>query len=161
MANIGHFNANEQEPVSFGVLPAGDYTIAADESEVREARSGEGHYLSVRFSVVDGEFQGRKLWDRFTLSHSNEKAVQVGRGKLSGLCRAAGKLEIGDSAELHGIPVSARVKIRPAQGEYDEQNEITSYRAIEGATSTPAKPAPKNGGGKPGTARPAWLKGSK
>ena len=145
MANIGQFDSDQEETMDFTPLPAGDYLIQAEISEVKETKAGDGHYLQVEFRVLQGDHENRKLWDRFTLANPSERAVQVGRGKLAGLCRAAGRPQINDSAEVHGIPVMARVRVRPASSDYPEQNEISSYRAVEATKAEPTKP---NGGKK-------------
>ena len=46
------------------------------------------------------------------------------------------------SEELHDKPLMIKVKVRPAQGEYDASNDIAGYKGVEG-NDTPLTPTPK------------------
>ena len=41
------------------------------------------------------------------------------------------------SEELHDKPLMIKVKVRPAQGEYDASNDVGGYKADEGTDFTP------------------------
>ena len=49
---------------------------------------------------------------------------------------AAGVLQVDDTAQLHGRPVRAKVKIRKdPSGQYEEQNEVSGFEAGAGAAA--------------------------
>lgn len=155
MGNIGFFNAEEVAPVGeFGVMPEGVYELIVNQSEVKVPSSGKGEMLSLEMEVLDGEFKGRKVWENFTLKNDNEKAVQIGRGKLSSLCRALGVMQLTDSQQLHFIPFQAKLKVRPAKGEYQARNEVASYvaKGAMGAVAATALAGASDGD------IPEWLK---
>ena len=156
MASI-NFDANQVEPASErGPLPAGKYTVAIVKSTMKPTKSGTGQYLELEYVVIAGPMEGRKLWSRHNLINPSQQAVEIARGELSSICRAAGVMVISDSAQLHDRPMVVTVKLQAAVGDGDPQNHITAWAS--GTTQTagvvvadPAKPA----GGAP------WLRGAK
>lgn len=139
-----NFDARAVAPdVGFDTVPAGWYNVMADESEIKPTRQGDGAYLQVRFNVLDGQYAGRKLFSRFNIRNSNPTAQEIGFKQLSALAHAVGHLTIGDSSELHNRPLKVKVKIRKdKEGQYEDQNEITSYKNINEQVDTAVAGAP-------------------
>ena len=52
------------------------------------------------------------------------------------ICHATGKLQVGDSEELHLVPMTIQVKIRPPKNGYGESNAIAYLPPV------PATPSP-------------------
>ena len=124
------FNADDVEVVDedFSVLPSGEYPVIVEDSEFRETKAGDGHYLFLQLSVIDGHGKNRKLFDRLNLDNPNAQAVEISKKQLASLCRAVGKQKISDSGELHDIPVVARVEIRKGSNGYQDSNDIKGYK---------------------------------
>lgn len=134
-----NFNASTVAPnQAFEVIPAGWYNVRITESSTKPTNDGKGSYLALTLSVIDGQFANRKLFDRLNLNNANPKAVEIAYQTLSAICHATSVIQVQDSSQLHGVPMQAKVKIRPAEGKYEESNEISGYRKIEGATNVPA-----------------------
>ena len=166
-----NFNANEVAPDT-GVgdpLPDGWYNVMVDQSEVKptsnNATTGNA-FLAVRFNVMDGSHNGRKLFTNFSIRNQNPVAQEIAYKQLSALAHAVGVLMVQDSEQLHGIPLKVRVKVRkgsakdkndPSQGNYDDSNDITMYKNINEPTpgSAAAPAAPSAPGGFGGFAPPA------
>src|SRR5262245_15465230 len=104
MANLRGFDANQVHPINdFQPLPAGRYPAVITESSMRPNRAGTGSYLELIFQILDGAYQGRRLWSRLNLDHPNAAAVQMAKAALSAICRAVGVWAPNDSTELHNI----------------------------------------------------------
>ncbi len=149
MANFG-FNLSETQPAeSFEPLPSGEYVAVLEDSNLKETKSGSGHYLSCKFKVVDGPHMNRVLFANINIHHSNEKAQMIGRQQLSQLAHAAGVPGANDSLELHDLPVILTVKLTD-DAAYGLRNEIKSYRSVSQAVGkfAPSVPsAPSKWGG--------------
>lgn len=131
------FDANDIPPAeSFEPVPAGWYSMTVESSEKRETKNGRGSYIQLELEVMDGPYQGRKIWDRLNLWNENEQAVSIAKRQLSSLCHAAGRINIKRTEELHGIPVMAKVALRPAKGDYDASNDIKAYKPTETAAKS-------------------------
>ena len=152
-ADLKGFNAEEVQPQdSFDPIPAGWYTCMITESEMRPTKTGTGEYLQLRLDVIEGEHQGRVVFDRLNLVNDSQTAVEIAQRQLSAICRAVGVMQPNDSGDLHDKPIRVKVAIRPASGGYDASNEVKAYAEKEGGGTS--KPAPgaaassSGGGGK-------------
>jgi hypothetical protein len=150
MAQIGAFNPQSVEPQRpLEPLPTGWYNVQIVESEVKPTKNNDGHYLEVVIEVIDGEYRGRKAWDRLNLDNQSAQAKEIAYRTLSSICHSTNTLhQITDSAELHGKPLMARIVKRPATADYDESNDVKGYKPItSGPTQQPtapwAQPAPQ------------------
>ena len=143
MATLNGFDANQVEPTtSFDPIPAGKYLAAITESEMKPTKDGSGSYLQFTFEVLEGDFRGRKVWDRLCTTHPNPMTVKIARGNLSAICRAVGVLQPRDSAELHNLPLIINVKLKKRSdipGGDELTNEIKGYEA-RASTSTMSPP---------------------
>lgn len=93
MADLQGFDAQTVEPNdSFDPVPNGDYLCIITTSEMKPTKAGDGAYLELELQVIEGPYQGRKLWDRLNLNNANETTVKIAKGTLSAICRAVGVL---------------------------------------------------------------------
>lgn len=128
MADLGGFDANQHEPnVGFEPVPAGKYLAAITHSEMKANRSGQGHHLSLQFTILEGEHKGRNVFANLNLHHSNTTAVRIAKGELSAICRATGVMTPKDSCELHDLPLMITVACKKRRDTGDIQNDITGY----------------------------------
>lgn len=147
------FDATSVAPrEAMDVLPDGEYPVVIDASEWKQTKAGTGAYLELTLQVTDGAHKGRKLWDRLNLQNPNQTAVDIAQQTLSAICHATGVMKVSDSAQLHGIPMSARVKVR--QGDNGPSNEVKGYKPLRVGVVGSVPPAPS------GPAVPPWQKKS-
>lgn len=131
MADLGFlqgFNASDdQYDSTFELIKPGDYNVVVEDTEMRVNNQGTGEYLQVKLTIVDAPYEGRVVFDRFNLVHSNQKAVDIAQQQFAGLCRAAGVLAPSDSSDLHGAEVIAVIGVQK-NGDY---NEVKRYKSSE------------------------------
>ena len=144
MADLRGFDAQTVEPNdSFDPVPNGDYLCIITTSEMKPTKAGDGAYLELELQVIEGPYQGRKLWDRLNLNNANETTVKIAKGTLSAICRAVGVLQPTDSCELHDLPLVAKVACRKRDDTEELTNVIKSYKKRDVVAATPASsPAP-------------------
>ena len=165
MANLGGtFDANEVEPQqAFDVLPPADYKVQIVQSDMVTTKNGDGQYLWLEMDIIDGEYQGRKLWDRLNLMNPNQQAQDIAQKHLSAICHAVGQLSVQDSEELHFKPLIAKVKVEKRKDNDENANRIGAYKPVsEQQTAAPAQgqtkpqqPAQKQAA-KPAGGLPPW-----
>jgi len=151
MANLGAtFDATGVDPVKpLEVLPPGRYPAQIVNSDMRLTKDGMGQYLNLEIDVLEGPYQGRKLFDRLNLVNANSQTVEIAQRTLSAICHATGRLQVQDSEELHLIPFMAVVQVQPPKNGYGESNKIR-YQPLErtvpapqpAALARPAAPPP-------------------
>ena len=144
MADLRGFDAQTVEPNdSFDPIPNGDYLCIITTSEMKPTKAGDGAYLELELHVIEGPYQGRKLWDRLNLNNPNETTVKIAKGTLSAICRAVGVLQPTDSCELHDLPLVAKVACRKRDDTEELTNVIKSYKKRDAVAAVPASsPAP-------------------
>ena len=155
-----NFNANEVEPsVEFEAIPAGKYQAVIVASDMKTNKAGTGEYLLLEFEIIEGEYQGRKLWTRLNLFNQNADAVRIARADLSAICRAINVMQIVHSADLHNLPLTITVKCRKTP-DGDIVNEIKGYAAKETASGNAAAPVTSAAQPPQGTApsAPPWAR---
>lgn len=156
MANLGNFDASAVPPnAPLELIPAGDYPVQIVASEMRPTKDGNGQYLWLELDILDGQYKGRKLWDRLNLANANQQAVEIAERTLSAICHATGVLQVSDSEQLHFRPMLARVSKRPAQGNYDAQNEVKGYKPLAQAQAPAPAQAPAQRTA-PAASAPPW-----
>lgn len=143
MADLRGFDAQTVEPNdSFDPLPNGDYLCIITASEMKPTKAGDGAYLELEMQVLEGQYQGRKLWDRLNLNNANDTTVKIAKGTLSAICRAVGVLQPKDSCELHDLPVLVKVACKKRDDTDELTNVVKSYKKRDGAAPSPVTAAP-------------------
>ena len=144
MADLGETFDPETVPErenNFDPLPAGLYTVHITESDVVDLKSGNGRSLVLTFDVIDGLFQGRKLWDRLNIQHTSQEAQAIAQRALADLFLATATAPSRDSEDLHFKPLLARVAIDGKDPNYAPKNVIKAYKPLtQAAPATKAAP---------------------
>lgn len=154
MADIGSFDANDVKPQQdFTPIPPGKYAAMIVESDLKPNKAGTGHFLELVWEIIDGEYEGRKVWSRLNLDNPTEKAVEIARSELSSICHALDKLVIADSSELHDKPCYISVKIDQGKGDFGPSNKISGYSSVKPEKTSTTK-ANVVGAGK--SSKPPW-----
>ena len=139
-----NFDAREVEPATaFEAIPAGRYQVVITDSDMRQTRAGNGHYLWLEFEVTQGDYAGRKLWSNLNLDNPNPEAVRIANAELSAICRAVNVLTPKDSVELHNLPLTVVVRCKKDQND-TIVNDIRGYEARENPAQSGSVPAAQN-----------------
>lgn len=130
----------------FAPIPAGKYNVEIVDSDLVATKLGDGHYLKLTFSVMDGDYAGRYIWANLNVDNPNPKAVEIAERELARIIEAVdvtnseGEPGFDDTQELHGIPLSGMVKIKPASGGYEASNTISNFGPVVDGTNSTAAP---------------------
>jgi len=145
------FDATNVAPKGeYTTLSPGEYPCVVVSIETKQNKANTGTYEEVTLEVIDGEYTGRKIFDRITRSNPNTQAVQIGASQLSALLHACGNLTPARPELLYNIPIIAVVAVRPGQGEYGPSNEVKTYKAKKASPRHSAPmPAPAPVGQRP------------
>lgn len=141
---ILNFNAAlvAPDPGQQDIVPAGWYNAAITASDLKPTKDGTGFYLECRFTILDGDQKDKKVYARLNIQNSNAKAVEIALAQLSAIAHAVGILQVQDSSQLHNRPLKIKVKVRPADGQYEAANEISAYKDINAVIAPTAQAAP-------------------
>jgi hypothetical protein len=157
MADLRGFDAQTVEPNdSFDPIPNDDYLCIITTSEMKPTKAGDGAYLELELQVIEGPYQGRKLWDRLNLNNANETTVKIAKGTLSAICRAAGVLQPKDSCELHDLPLLVKVACKKREDTDELTNVVKGYKKRDAAAATPAASSPAPAKAASPSSTPPW-----
>ena len=143
MAGLG-FTANEYNPAQgFEPLPNGDYIAMISEAELKNTKAGTGQYIKFVWTVMDGEYSGRKIWSNHNIVNPNQTAQKIGREEISAIAHAIGRPDVNDTDHMLNIPCSLTVSIKQETGR-DPSNVIKKWEAINGAGFPGQQSAPQS-----------------
>ena len=136
------FDPETQEGNSWELLPVGEYVAQIVEASIQQPNSGDGYHLALTWKIIEGDYEGRQVWQRITYLHSSEQAQTIGRKMLKDLCVATGVAEQVDDAEVFLFkPVRIRLRIdRDKQGVYPDKNRISRILPLEAKSEEPEQP---------------------
>jgi len=156
--DLNGFNALEIEPAAtYEPLPADWYKAVITATEEKPTKAQTGSYLELNMEIIEGNYQGRRVFERLNLKNPNPVAIEIAQRSLSSICRAVGVNNPQNSEELMDKPLMIKLAVKPAQGEYGASNEIKGYDAVGGATTAPA-PAAVAATASAGASTPPWKK---
>jgi hypothetical protein len=137
------FDPATQEGNAWDVLPVGEYVAQIVEASIQQPNSGDGYHLALTWKIIEGDYEGRQVWQRITYLHSSEQAQTIGRKTLKDLCVATDVAEQVDDAEVFLFkPVRIRLGIeRDKQGVYADKNRISRILPLEAKSEEPEQPA--------------------
>jgi hypothetical protein len=123
--------SNQNEKKVYSPLAEGDYMVALDKFEEVATKAGNGSMVKCTYKVIKGldeNAKGRLIFESFLVVHPSEKAVEIGKSRLSKFVKSVGVAEdyaeLGDDstrlADAEGLPFIATVGIKPAE-EYKDK----------------------------------------
>jgi len=110
---------------NFTVLPIGWYTADIVEADINQTKSGR--CIKLAMEVITQGYRGRKIWHRINFENASAKAQEIGQQQLAELCEVAGIERLTNTDQLLRARVDLKLKITPAQGGYDESNDVSQY----------------------------------
>lgn len=136
MADLGlAFDSKKYDDMAnFEPVPLGEYLAQVTKSDVKATKDKKGKYISLEFTILSGQYKGRKVFTNLNVVNQNPVAVEIAQKALATLCRAVRKPMIKNTQELHAIPFLLKVKIKlDSKNIHPPKNEPTGFRAVEAA----------------------------
>jgi hypothetical protein len=132
-------------------LPRGMYQVMVIGSDIKKTQAGTGHFIELTLQVVDGEYTGRRVWDRLNVSNPNKTAEEIAKRALQELCLAVNVTNLTDTEQLHDKPVLAEIDIDRKD---PSRNRVMGYAGLS-AAAAPSAPAARPAVAPSPSARPA------
>lgn len=147
MVDILQFNKNKPLQAREGnaLVPAGWYSVELTKTEMTTPSNGKAARLSAIFNVLErvvgpGEngleedpstHAGASIFTGFNVCHEKDDVRNRAFRDLESLAFAAGiEGDFTDTAQLHRIPLMAKVTVKEADGQYPASNSIGSFRKL-------------------------------
>ena len=127
-------NLSEVKEMSFDPIPKGSYLCVLEQCDYEISKSSGKPMWNTRWSVVDGEYENRKLFMYISFS---EKALPMTKTNISRFApelleTAFDPKLVADRGDLLGKTALLKVKIEKGQ-DGDDRNAVQRIEAAEGA----------------------------
>lgn len=144
----GGFDASKVEPDNgFEPLPEGSYVCVIQKAEEKETKTVGGLQLVLELHVKEGKYAKRVIFHRINLKNNNPKAVTIGQGQLSALCRSAGIMTPKGAHEFCNKMVRVYLTVEDGGNSYGMQNKVKKVEPmVAAAPSVAAAPEPVGAG---------------
>jgi hypothetical protein len=123
---------------AFDPLPPGDYHAIITDSQMKDTKAGTGQYVELAMQIIEGEFSGRKLWERLNVVNHNKQAEDIARSQLKSLSGVCEVEPLRDTEQLHDTPFIVSLEIDRKE---PTRNRVMGYKSAKSALAPAAKPA--------------------
>jgi hypothetical protein len=125
-------------------LPPGEYIAQAIEATIAPPKSGNGLGLTLVWKVLEGEHEGRQIWENISFLHPKAGAQWHGQKMLNAIIAATGAPTPLQSAEpLLFVPCRIGIAIETDKdGVYPDKNRITKVSPLGNNETAEASPSP-------------------
>ena len=109
-------------------IPAGVYNLVITKAEDALTKKGDKR-INMQFTVMDGEHKGRKIFEGYNLTGSNETATRISRGQIKSLLKCAGKEDhdLSGPGDFLNLEIAAVVAVKTDET-YGDKNVIKSFK---------------------------------
>ena len=144
-------------------VPAGEYMLQVEKAELVTTKDNTGMMLKCELVVIQGEFEGRRIYPQFNVRNKSAQAQTIGIAELKALTLACGldwEIVRNDTDALIYQPFRANIgfekeQINPTTGQpYPLRNRVLKYIPANAAAPAPAA-TPKAPTAPAASARPA------
>jgi hypothetical protein len=139
---------------AFDPLPPGDYHAIITDSQMKDTKAGTGQYVELVMQIIEGEFSGRKLWERLNVVNPNKQAEDIARSQLKSLSGVCGVEPLRDTEQLHDTPFIVSLEIDRKE---PTRNRVMGYKSAKSASAPAARPAARSAAvAAPAAAKKPW-----
>lgn len=140
--DLGNINAKEvvaEDKAKFGTVPDGKYPVMMTNYEAKQGQKGE--YLNAEFQIIEGEYKGRKFFDRYFVNGS-DTAIRIAHSKMSAIAVAVGVENLKNLDQIVNKPFTCKVGTEAGTGNYPDKNKFVSAEPLKSGAVAP-KPVKK------------------
>ena len=130
------FNTPAEKDSANEALPPGQYRVLVESTAWKPTKAGTGHFAAIIFQVVQGQWQGKKLFANFNLDNPSEVATRIGKAEFKRFLMAIGVMTpIRDEHDMQRelVNKSCYVDVENELYQGEQQAKVKSYSAQPGA----------------------------
>ena len=156
MADLGEvYDTETMELSSFDLIP--NVRVVAQIISEDEKPTKTGRMLIFTFEILDGEFEGRRIWTSYNYINESAKAQGIAREQFGFIAKALGIRTYENTEAFHSLPMLVDVITeKDATGKYKDKNVIKNggYHPITAAdpTQIPSQASNNNSAPRPTSA---------
>lgn len=126
------YKAEEYHREIFKPIPENLYKVKITKCKEIENFAHTAKGIGVTYSVTDGQYKGRIIFDNFYIEHENKVFENRGKNKFNGLLQAIEMENIDYLFQLNSRDLIIKVKIQKASadGKFPEKNIVVDYYSV-------------------------------
>jgi Protein of unknown function (DUF669) len=134
------FDSDNEEGSKFTLLPVGTYKAEIYVATIGPTKTGRGQVVNITWRIVEGEGEGRNLFQTVLIDHDSPEAKRIGRAMFKDICVACEVTgQVTDLEALYSKPCAIKVGIQVDKaGNYEDRNRVQRVLPA-GAMATPAQ----------------------
>jgi hypothetical protein len=145
--DINHVADEGDNNRDFGAVPAGHYRVICERAEETVTKSTSTEACKFAWRISDGEFAGQWLWDQMNVDHPKSGYAAREQNRFREMCKSTNIVAPKSMDDFPGSECVVDVRVRPADGQYAESNEIKRYLPpVAKDSEAPVQSAPKRAG---------------
>jgi len=123
---------NEEGTPPRELLPAGKYKAQIVTAVVGPTKNAKGQAVNLTWTVIEGEFENRLVFQNILIQHESQDAQRFGRQKFKDVCSACGITSpVTDLDVLLYKPCMISAVIRKdKEGQYPDKNEVERVKPV-------------------------------
>jgi hypothetical protein len=116
----------EEGTPALSLLPKGKYKAEITDATVGPTKNGKGQAVSLTWTITEGEYENRLLFQRILIEHESDEAQKCGRMKFKDLCAACGITGVVTDLDplCYKTCVISVVIRKDKEGQYEDKNEV-------------------------------------
>ena len=124
--------AKEEGTPARELLPPGKYKAEVVKAYIAGTKNGKGQMLNLQYSITEGEYERRLVFDHIIVQHESVDAQRFGRQKVKDLCDATGITDAVTDVEVFLYkPMVLTIGIeKDKTGQYPDKNKVTSVKPV-------------------------------
>jgi hypothetical protein len=128
----------------FDLLPPGEYLAQAIEGRIAPPKSGNGYQLTLIWKILEGEYEGRQVWQNIGFLHPKAGAQFHGQKMLNSIIAAVGAATpLKNAQPLLFVPVLLGIAIETDKtGAYPDKNRVVKVSPLDNQETAEAASSP-------------------
>jgi Protein of unknown function (DUF669) len=124
------FVPEEEEGTSFDLISDGKYKAIVTSATASDTKNGRGTKVDLTWSIDEGDYEKRLVFQSILIRHESQKAEQIGRQKMKDLCIACGVTAVVTDLDVFlfkPCQIGVATETDP-NGQYPSKNKVTFIR---------------------------------
>ena len=123
----------DKEAEASGVMQEHECVAQVTASDVRTTSKGDGKYIALTWTIIDGQYKGRMLFVNYNTKNPNELAQQIGNADFAAVRIALFGTKdkiVNDTQELHNLPCRIKIGCKKRKDTGERENHIKKYTSL-------------------------------
>jgi len=132
---------NEEGTPPLSLLPKDKYKAEITDATVGPTKNGKGQAVTLTWTITEGEYENRLLFQRILIQHESAEAQRFGRMKFKDVCAACGMTGLVTDLDplCYKTCVITVVIRKDKEGQYEDQNEVSKVSPLVSFNGDPGR----------------------